>query len=93
MSWVGGGIFSPLIHQIDEGADTMLVGDGCCWWSRCTRLSNILPDSVRLSDIEDAGWCGTCFPDYMAKAMAIRTNIRWPPSVQDESVTPRKRCV
>jgi hypothetical protein len=64
MSWVGGGVFRPLLHEVADDADDMRFDGRRLWWSRCLSLCVVLPDE----QLEQwAFTCGKCFPDGLQK--------------------------
>jgi hypothetical protein len=63
MSRVGGGVFRPLLHKVDDDADDMWFDGHHLWWSRCRNLCVVLPDER----LEKWVCCGKCFPDGLRK--------------------------
>jgi hypothetical protein len=61
MSRVGGGVFRPLLHKIDDDADDMRFNGCHLWWSRCLNLCVLLPNE----QLEKRGCCRRCFPDEL----------------------------
>lgn len=59
--WIAGGVFEPMLHRIEPGADTETLDDVRYWWAPapCRAMCIELPSNT---DIRGFPLCGKCFP-------------------------------
>jgi hypothetical protein len=58
MSWIGHGVFRPLLHELDDKPRTTVIGDRRYWWSRCGLPCITLP----AEELAEKPCCSDCFP-------------------------------